>query len=381
MGFAKRMVRKSVRKATPRTVRRAMHPVRTAKSAVTPRPLKQLSRAAYTVTNPLGAAENALIGAVLYPGSGRRRGSGGSRPPAAHRRQSNSGGVVVGTGVRAEQALESVDLLASLMEVQRGRFAPAARPLVADPPPPDQAPMRAAAWAALGKQRPRPWKRAARQETRGLIAEEVALAAAEQHRLALAQTAARRAAADAWWAALNAGEPQTLRAALVAAFDDNVAPVTVLWSAHEDAGLLLLLPDVEDLGPKQPHVTPSGRLSSRNWPKADLHNAYAALLGAHLLATAREAWAVGPGLGLLNVVGIRDASTSKPDDRFGRYEVMFDADLARDEGRWAFDDYGEDLLQDQPHGLRRLGKALAVTPWAVGALRTQTVASLRKVLG
>jgi hypothetical protein len=71
MGFGRRLMRKTVRRATPRSVRRAMHPVRTAKRAVTPRPLRQVSRAVYTITNPLGAAENKLIGAAL--GSGRQR--------------------------------------------------------------------------------------------------------------------------------------------------------------------------------------------------------------------------------------------------------------------------------------------------------------------
>ena len=73
VGFAKRVVRKSVRKATPRSVRKAMNPVGTVKSAITPRPVKQLTRGVYTVTNPLGAAENALIGSVLNAGGGRRR--------------------------------------------------------------------------------------------------------------------------------------------------------------------------------------------------------------------------------------------------------------------------------------------------------------------
>src|SRR4051812_22331621 len=84
MGFARRVVRKSVRKATPRTVRRAMHPVRTAKYAVTPRPVRQLSRAVYTVTNPLGAAENAFIGAALNAGSHRRRSTSGRSRSATY---------------------------------------------------------------------------------------------------------------------------------------------------------------------------------------------------------------------------------------------------------------------------------------------------------
>jgi hypothetical protein len=73
MGFARRVVRKSVRKAMPRPVRQAMHPARTVKNAVTPRPVRQVSRAAYTATHPVAAAENKVIGAALNGGSRHRR--------------------------------------------------------------------------------------------------------------------------------------------------------------------------------------------------------------------------------------------------------------------------------------------------------------------
>jgi DNA segregation ATPase FtsK/SpoIIIE, S-DNA-T family len=73
MGLGRRLVRKTVRKATPRPVRKAMHPVRTARYAVSPRPVRQASRVVYTVRNPVGAAENKIIGAALEAGSGPRR--------------------------------------------------------------------------------------------------------------------------------------------------------------------------------------------------------------------------------------------------------------------------------------------------------------------
>jgi hypothetical protein len=76
MGFARRVVRKSVRRATPRPVRQAMHPARTVRNAVTPQPVKQVSRAAYTVRHPVGSAENKVIGAALYPGTGIGRRGG-----------------------------------------------------------------------------------------------------------------------------------------------------------------------------------------------------------------------------------------------------------------------------------------------------------------
>lgn len=83
MGFATRVVRKSVRKVTPRPVRKVMNPVGTLKSAVTPKPVKKLTRGVYNVTNPVAATQNTAINAVLYPGTKRRRGARRSRPTAA----------------------------------------------------------------------------------------------------------------------------------------------------------------------------------------------------------------------------------------------------------------------------------------------------------
>lgn len=75
MGFARRVVGKSVRKVTPRPVRKAMSPVGTLKGAVTPKPVKKLTRGVYNVTNPVAATQNTAINAALYPGTRRRRGA------------------------------------------------------------------------------------------------------------------------------------------------------------------------------------------------------------------------------------------------------------------------------------------------------------------
>jgi hypothetical protein len=91
VGFARRVVRKSLRRATPRPVRRAMHPARTVRNAVTPQPVRQVSRAAYTVRHPVGAAENKAIGAVLYPRTGIGRSGGLSFWLSLLRRREQSG--------------------------------------------------------------------------------------------------------------------------------------------------------------------------------------------------------------------------------------------------------------------------------------------------
>jgi hypothetical protein len=66
-------VRKAVRTATPRPVRQAMHPAYTARNAVTPRPIKQVTYAAHTGRHPFFAAWDSIIGAVFYLPRTRRR--------------------------------------------------------------------------------------------------------------------------------------------------------------------------------------------------------------------------------------------------------------------------------------------------------------------
>lgn len=226
------------------------------------------------------------------------------------------------------------------------------------------------------------WKRTQRRELRAQIAEQVAKDAATLHQAALAEAAARRATADGWWTSLQAGETQVLTAALTAAFDDNVARVNVRSAAGAHADLLLLLPGLDVLGAKQPHVTPSGRLSSRNWPKAELHQAYAELLGAHLLATAREAWAVGPSLATLHITGLRRAdAASKETDVIGAFEVLFDVELNRLDADWAADNQGDAVLEQSELGLRRTGKTLAVAPCPAKDLPAKTLDGVRRATG
>lgn len=320
MGFARRIVRKSVRKATPRSVRRAMHPVGTLKSAVTPRPIKQLSRGLYTVSNPLGAAENALIGAVLYPGGRRRRSSSGrSRPSVGSVAWS---GPVSPVGMRAQEAADVNDELMALFAAERERFAPSARLLVPRPQPINPAPHALKEWKRR-KREVRPWQRTARKELRAAVDQQVQAWAHQQHQMACANADQAQANADAWWTALVAGDSGTLTKALTAAFADNPAPAAALHADGPDAVVALLLPVIDVLPPKKAHITPTGKLSSKAWTKTERNDVYVELLGAHLLATLREAFAVGPSLRSCRVIGVRPAGA-------GEREFLFDVKAGRD---------------------------------------------------
>ncbi len=52
----------------------------------------------------------------------------------------------------------------------------------------------------------------------------------------------RDSRADAWWNALNDGEPRVLSAALKAAFADSPAPVVVVQASGARAALAVVLP-------------------------------------------------------------------------------------------------------------------------------------------
>jgi hypothetical protein len=349
MGFASRIVRKSVRKATPRPVRRVMHPVGTMKSAMTPRPLKQLSRTVYTVTNPLGAAENALIGAALYPGRGGRRTTG-----AGWSSSSSSEYLSVG-GLRAQEAMESEDRLAWLMAVQRERFSPSQRPVIPTPE-------RAALSTVVGpewrrrKRGVRFWNRTGRRELRAEVQRWAQQQVQVRHQEECRQAEVKQIEADAWWVALSEGQEAVTTAALQAAFADNTAQVAVMHAEGTEARLVLSVPPISVLPAKKAHITPTGRLSSKAWTKTELNGVYVSLIGAHLLATLREAFAVAPSLQSIRVFGNRFEADETQ-------SVLFAVDCDRAETTSDDDQVGETLLHNSPRSLRTSGRAGEVQPW------------------
>lgn len=249
------------------------------------------------------------------------------------------------------------DQLATLMSVQRVRFTPAQPPAVPPPPIVDPAAFEQAEWARR-KNEVYFWQRAKRRQLREET-QEAARVLVERERARLnAIYQECRAGADAWWKALCRGEPQILGAALTAAFADNPAPVWIRHAAGNTALLVLVLPPVTVLPDRKPHITPTGRHSSKAWTKTEYQQTYAELLGAHLLATIRESWAVGPSLTDLRIIGIRV-------DRSVR-QILFDLDVRRQYGQWDNDAWGTHLLSDQ---LNRTGRTREVSPLDPGKLR------------
>jgi hypothetical protein len=369
VGFGRKLVRKTTRKAVPRSVRHAAHPVHTATRAVTPKPIRQASHAVYTITNPLGATEDNLLRSSSRSG-GRGHTSGGASQVFSQRetvsaRQASRGTDQVG-GVRAAEAMSMHDHLAQLMAVQRERFSQAQPPVVPPAATVDAAPLQLEEWKKR-KGQAHFWQPAKRSQLRD-EANQVGLARASEATVRAANEAHRQQeAATAWWKALVLGEPDVLGAALQAAFADNPAPVTVVRAEGTKAVLRLILPGTDVLPEKQAHITPTGKLSAKAWTKTDLNETYAQLLGAHLLATIRETWAIAPSVTDVRLLGTRE----KPAD--DSPHVLFDVDVSRGERIWTDDEAGAAVLEHAPWGLVRTGGAKEVQPWQVRRLRPDVV--------
>jgi hypothetical protein len=330
---------------------------------VTPRPVKQLSRAIYTVTNPLGAAENKVVNAVFDGSPSRSRGSRRSSPPPAAWRPYLTPAAASAAGGTAQPIASTPtqapfeDQLAALMSVQRTRFAPAQPPAVPPPPTVDPAAFQQAQWARR-KNEAHFWQRAKRRRLRE-EAEEAARVLVEHERARLyAIQQNYRTRANAWWQALCRGDPQALGAALTTAFADNPAPVWIREAAGNRALLVLVLPPPTVLPSRKPHITPTGRRSSKAWTKTEYQQTYAELLGAHLLATIRESWAVGPSLTDLRIIGIRVGDSGR--------QILFDLGVRRQDGQWDNDAWGTHSLSDQLH---RTGRTREVSPLPAEKLR------------
>jgi hypothetical protein len=255
---------------------------------------------------------------------------------------------------RAAEAARARDELAELMAVQHERFAPSRRPVIPAPARPDPREFAAQEWRRRRREA-RWWQRSQRRAIRTEVAVAAQRHVEELYAEAVRHAAEEQARADAWWEALSAGQPAVTRSALEAAFAATRTGVHVIEAAGPAATLALRLPGSSELPERRPHVTPTGKLTTKAWTQTELNNAYADLLGAHLLATLRQTWAVAPSIQQARVIGILDAEPGQ--------QVLFDVTSNRADRRWNDDTHGQALLQAAPRGLRRVGRTHAIQAW------------------
>jgi hypothetical protein len=103
-------------------------------------------------------------------------------------------------------------------------------------------------------------------------------------------------------------------ATLEEAFEDNEAPAAPVGVDGDEVAVVVLVPGVDTVPERMPRTTAAGNLSLAKITKGDRAGFYKLMVGGHMLATARETFAVAPGMKSTRIAAIR----SSHQDAYGR---------------------------------------------------------------
>jgi hypothetical protein len=249
---------------------------------------------------------------------GGRRGVGVSVPVAGSLRYYTTVGGSSGTRrpslgqyerqVRQAQQLEELQALAAQLEamlsIHRQVFPPAQPPVASPPESVDYLTMerkhrreqrRGILFYRFSE------RRAAKRKARALAVEE----ARREEQAREAARARTQAELDEWWRKLLENDRDVVLGVLEASFADNQAPAVPI-NCEDGRATIVMLMEREDVVPEhRPHVTPTGRPSSKKLTQTERSELYQAWLSSNLLVTVKEAFAVAPGLQAATVVVLR----------------------------------------------------------------------------
>ena len=119
---------------------------------------------------------------------------------------------------------------------------------------------------------------------------------------------------DQLWQRLMTNDSDVVLAVLSHVFQNSsvhAAPLGV-WDA--EAQLALLAPDLAALPERHPTTTAAGNLSLKKFTKGEMADLYKQLVAGLVLATAKEAFAVAPGMTEIRIVALRNT----PADAYGK---------------------------------------------------------------
>ena len=264
------------------------------------------------------------------------RSSGGRRTStsmAAYERQ-----------VRQAQQLEELKTLAERLQrmitVHQQSFPPAQPPVA---PPPEAVDSRAIeerhrrealkGISIFSRQS----RKQAKEEAKKAAQQEVA---AEETRGQRLREETQRALDESWRKLLD-NDPETVLAVLEGAFADNEAPATPVDCQDGRVTTLMLLDGPDAVPERVPHLTPTGKPSSRKLTKTERNELYLGWMSSNLLATTREAFAVAPSIDAVTVVVLR----RDPMTPFGErpLSVIYAGTLSRGQN--------DRIVWDQPEAL------------------------------
>jgi hypothetical protein len=134
---------------------------------------------------------------------------------------------------------------------------------------------------------------------------------AEERRKAQAQ-AEVQARLDATWQRLIANDPQTVLAVLEEAFEDNQAPAASVNCEGDVATIFMLYDSPDSVPGLKVALAPSGNPTLRGRTKTERNELYATVLASRLLVTAKEAFAVAPGINRVVALVMRKEELPAP---------------------------------------------------------------------
>lgn len=148
--------------------------------------------------------------------------------------------------------------------------------------------------------------RAARSEARSRARLATERYAGDLLARANAEIAQQQAAIDAEWQKLLDNDEDTVLELLEKAFADNEAPVGAVGVHGSEVSLVVQVPGSGAVPDRLPKTTAAGNLSLAKMSKSDTSAWHATLVAAHVIITAKEAFAVCPGLTSARVVAVTE---------------------------------------------------------------------------
>ena len=111
---------------------------------------------------------------------------------------------------------------------------------------------------------------------------------------------------DDQWHRLQANDPPTVLAALESAFADNEAPAAPVSCRGERVDIVVRWSAIDEVVPeRKAALTPSGQPTIRKRSKTEQAEFYLEALSSHLLATAKEAFAIAPAINEVGLAAVR----------------------------------------------------------------------------
>ena len=172
------------------------------------------------------------------------------------------------------------------------------------------------------------WKLKMRRKAKSDAREGAAIEAAQLRERYEIERAELQRELDDEWRLLLANDEGAVIGALEAAFADNEAPAFPVNVSGATATILMLLDGEHAMPERVPHITPTGRPSSRKLNKTERSEMYMCWLASHALATVKEAFAEAPGLSAVALGVLR----RQPPDPFGqtKVEVVYGGTFTRE---------------------------------------------------